>query len=246
MPISSRPRRASSRRRSQGRASPSRREARRHQAGPHRASPRLHLERRGSKGAGDPCPQARQPRPGGRCRLTGAARRARGQAAARAQAHPEFNRSPALAGALADRPGKPPGCARARQPSLAVSFRPGFGRNFQRSRCDGRRSLTPRVARVVSYRIDGRRWRLKPLHRLIVLSQTYQLSSENVAGAAKIDPDNTLLWRAPTASARRRSDPRFDPGRERPVEHPNDRPRLLSDSAKRRARRAVAAWSRLG
>ena len=38
-------------------------------------------------------------------------------------------------------------------------------------------------------------WRLKPLHRLIVLSETYQRSSSFDAQAAKADPDNTLLWR---------------------------------------------------
>ena len=38
-------------------------------------------------------------------------------------------------------------------------------------------------------------WRLKPLHRLIVLSETYQRSSERQPQAAKVDPDNTMLWR---------------------------------------------------
>lgn len=38
-------------------------------------------------------------------------------------------------------------------------------------------------------------WRLKPLHRMIVLSETYQRSSSFQPDAAKIDPDNALLWR---------------------------------------------------
>jgi Protein of unknown function (DUF1553)/Protein of unknown function (DUF1549) len=38
-------------------------------------------------------------------------------------------------------------------------------------------------------------WRLKPLHRMIILSQTYQRSSEFQPAAAKLDPDNALLWR---------------------------------------------------
>ena len=38
-------------------------------------------------------------------------------------------------------------------------------------------------------------WRLKPLHRLIVLSQTYQRSSAFEPEAAKVDPDDALLWR---------------------------------------------------
>jgi Protein of unknown function (DUF1553)/Protein of unknown function (DUF1549) len=38
-------------------------------------------------------------------------------------------------------------------------------------------------------------WRLKPLHRMIVLSQTYQRSSAFDPQAAKVDPKGTLLWR---------------------------------------------------
>jgi hypothetical protein len=38
-------------------------------------------------------------------------------------------------------------------------------------------------------------WRLKPLHRQIVLSQTYQQSSEFQPDASKVDPDDAMLWR---------------------------------------------------
>jgi hypothetical protein len=38
-------------------------------------------------------------------------------------------------------------------------------------------------------------WSIKKLHRLIVLSNTYQQSSESQAKAAEVDPDNKLLWR---------------------------------------------------
>ncbi len=38
-------------------------------------------------------------------------------------------------------------------------------------------------------------WRLKPLHRLILLSKTYQRSSAYEPIAAKVDPGDTLLWR---------------------------------------------------
>ena len=38
-------------------------------------------------------------------------------------------------------------------------------------------------------------WRLKPLHRMIVLSRTYQRSSAFDPEAAKVDPKATLLWR---------------------------------------------------
>jgi hypothetical protein len=38
-------------------------------------------------------------------------------------------------------------------------------------------------------------WRLKPLHRLLVLSNTYQMSAAPNPAAAEKDPDNHLLWR---------------------------------------------------
>jgi Protein of unknown function (DUF1553)/Protein of unknown function (DUF1549) len=38
-------------------------------------------------------------------------------------------------------------------------------------------------------------WRLKPLHRLIVLSQTYRRSSAFAPKAARVDPSDALLWR---------------------------------------------------
>jgi hypothetical protein len=43
------------------------------------------------------------------------------------------------------------------------------------------------------YRSDG--WRLKPIHRLIVLSSTYRQSSRLDAKAQAIDRDDRLLWR---------------------------------------------------
>jgi hypothetical protein len=38
-------------------------------------------------------------------------------------------------------------------------------------------------------------WRLKPIHRLIVLSATYQQSSALQSAALQVDADNALLWR---------------------------------------------------
>ena len=40
-------------------------------------------------------------------------------------------------------------------------------------------------------------WRLKPLHRLIVLSNTYQMSSDVRPEVAAKDPADDLLWRYP-------------------------------------------------
>src|SRR5690606_9182062 len=40
-------------------------------------------------------------------------------------------------------------------------------------------------------------WRLKPLHKLVMMSRTYQQSSDNHEAAAAIDADTRLLWRFP-------------------------------------------------
>jgi hypothetical protein len=40
-------------------------------------------------------------------------------------------------------------------------------------------------------------WRLKPLHRLILLSSAYQISGDYDPDKAAADPDNVLLWRRP-------------------------------------------------
>src|SRR5262249_18740563 len=38
-------------------------------------------------------------------------------------------------------------------------------------------------------------WSVKKMHRLILLSNTYQESSDSQAAAAAVDPGNTLMWR---------------------------------------------------
>ncbi len=47
---------------------------------------------------------------------------------------------------------------------------------------------------LAAYFIDGG-WSLKQLHRLILLSETYQLSSADVEANSALDPLNELLWR---------------------------------------------------
>ena len=47
---------------------------------------------------------------------------------------------------------------------------------------------------LASYFVENG-WSMKKLHRLILLSNTYQQSSDNQAKAAEADPDNKLLWR---------------------------------------------------
>ncbi len=43
----------------------------------------------------------------------------------------------------------------------------------------------------------GLGWSLKALHRLVMLSNTYQMSSAHRPEAAAVDPENKWLWRAP-------------------------------------------------
>lgn len=42
-----------------------------------------------------------------------------------------------------------------------------------------------------------RGWSMKSMHRLLLLSNVYQQSSENNAKANEVDPENVLLWRMP-------------------------------------------------
>lgn len=64
----------------------------------------------------------------------------------------------------------------------------------------GARSETPSHPELLDWLArefvrDG--WSLKKLHRLIMLSSTYQQSSESAAQAADpntVDPENRLLW----------------------------------------------------
>ena len=41
-----------------------------------------------------------------------------------------------------------------------------------------------------------KKWSMKEMHRLMMLSNTYQMSTKYDARAAEVDPENTLLWRA--------------------------------------------------
>jgi hypothetical protein len=48
----------------------------------------------------------------------------------------------------------------------------------------------------LALRFVEQKWSIKQMHRLIMLSNTYQMSSAYDEHAAEIDPENTLLWRA--------------------------------------------------
>jgi hypothetical protein len=46
-------------------------------------------------------------------------------------------------------------------------------------------------------KLVGDKWRLKPLHKAIMMSRTYRQSSDHRENAARIDGDDRLLWRFP-------------------------------------------------
>ena len=61
----------------------------------------------------------------------------------------------------------------------------------------GERPTHPELLDWLAKRLVADGWRLKPLHKLIVMSQTYRQSSAYREDAAKVDADSRLLWRFP-------------------------------------------------
>jgi hypothetical protein len=59
----------------------------------------------------------------------------------------------------------------------------------------GERPTHPELLDYLARRFSASGWSIKALHRDIMLSATYQLSSGQDARNARIDPDNQLLWR---------------------------------------------------
>jgi len=66
-----------------------------------------------------------------------------------------------------------------------------FGRN-------GRPATHPQLLDYLAGELMAQKWQMKPIHRLIVTSATYRMASTLDESNAKIDPDNTYLWRAPS------------------------------------------------
>ena len=58
----------------------------------------------------------------------------------------------------------------------------------------GERPTHPELLDYLAARLVESGWRLKALHREILLSKTYQLASDAEGDGAKKDPDNRLLW----------------------------------------------------
>ena len=61
----------------------------------------------------------------------------------------------------------------------------------------GEKPTHPELLDWLAKRLLDEGWKLKPLHKLIVMSQTYQQSSDFREEAARVDADSRLLWRFP-------------------------------------------------
>jgi hypothetical protein len=59
----------------------------------------------------------------------------------------------------------------------------------------GQRPTHPELLDYLASTFVENGWKMKAMHRLILLSNTYQQSSATQDAAAKVDPDNKLLWR---------------------------------------------------
>jgi len=74
-----------------------------------------------------------------------------------------------------------------------------FGNGIVRTSSDfgimGDRPTDPQLLDYLATTFVETGWSIKKMHRLIMLSNTYQQSSCYQADAAKVDPDNKLLWR---------------------------------------------------
>ena len=58
----------------------------------------------------------------------------------------------------------------------------------------GERPTHPELLDWLARRFVENGWSIKAMHRLILLSSTYQMSSAYLPDAAAVDPDNRLLW----------------------------------------------------
>jgi hypothetical protein len=74
-----------------------------------------------------------------------------------------------------------------------------FGRGIVASPSDfgimGERPSNPQLLDYLASAFVENGWSIKSMHRMIMLSNAYQQSSANQAAAAKVDPDDKLVWR---------------------------------------------------
>ena len=75
----------------------------------------------------------------------------------------------------------------------------------------GEQPTHPELLDWLAVEFMKRGWSMKQLHRFMMTSEAYQMASVfDHGGNVKADPENLLLWRYPSAAARRRDDSRRD------------------------------------
>ena len=72
----------------------------------------------------------------------------------------------------------------------------------------GGRPTHPELLDFLALKLKEHGWRIKPIHRMLMLSQTYRQSSTFRDQAAKVDANARLLWRFPTTPTLIRRSPR--------------------------------------
>lgn len=74
-----------------------------------------------------------------------------------------------------------------------------FGRGIVETPNDfgqqGKRPTHPELLDYLATRFIDNGWSLKKLHKLILLSHTWQLASSDVAASVRVDPNNELYWK---------------------------------------------------
>jgi hypothetical protein len=63
---------------------------------------------------------------------------------------------------------------------------------------NGKPAINPKLLDWLAAEFMSTNWNMKAMHRLIVTSSTYRMASTPDEADAKIDPDNTYLWRSPS------------------------------------------------
>jgi hypothetical protein len=61
----------------------------------------------------------------------------------------------------------------------------------------GERPTHPELLDWLAVEFMENGWRSKPLHKLILMSEAYQMASDDLEANLKIDPENRMLWRMP-------------------------------------------------
>src|SRR5262249_52488232 len=61
----------------------------------------------------------------------------------------------------------------------------------------GKRPTHPELLDYLASRFIAGGWSVKAMHRLMLLSQTWQLASVDVPASSRVDANNDLYWRSP-------------------------------------------------